>query len=191
MINTPTVPCILSDHQWQLVRQVLPPSPANRSRGRPLVPDRACLDGILYVIVNDIPWMFLPSDSPAPDLGVSTPGLGVPAPDLGVPTPDLGGYPPYSTCFRRFTTWVKNGTWDAVLSVLFTDLALRTGVDLWGEWSKWSASTLKHGRSARRHSPFRLPDAVCADESDKTVAMLFLRNLSALLEDNRRRRAKI
>jgi hypothetical protein len=139
----------LSDSQWGLVAPLISNQPSFPAR----------LDGILNVIVNDIPWMFLPADRYLP--------------------------------FRRYTAWVKTGAWDVILSVLFTDLTLRTGVDLWGEWSKWSVSTHKHGRSARRHTPFRLPDGFCADEYDHIVGMLFLRNLSALLEDDRRRRSKI
>jgi transposase len=163
MIQTQSTPYLLSDRQWQLIQNVLPSASPVPPRGRPLLPDRACLDGVLYVIVNSIPWICLPA----------------------------GRYPSYATCFRRYTVWVKNGVWDALLTVLFDDLALRTGVDLWHEWSSWSLSNLKHGRNSGRYSSFRLPEGLNTDEYDHIVGMLFLRSLSAMLEDDKHRRVKL
>ena len=153
---------LINDRQWQIVQAVIPPSPASQPLGRPPVPDRACLDGILYVIVNHIPWMYLPPDQ----------------------------FTPYATCFRRYTAWVKNGSWEAILFTLFDDLSLRTGVDLWREWSRWTLASLKSNSTGRK-APFRIPATIREDPYDYTIGMLFLRSITAMAADDLHRKVKI
>ena len=59
-----------------------PPKPKG---GRPRVPDRAALTGIIFVLKSGIPWELLP-----PELGC---GSGV-------------------TCWRRLRDWQEAGVWD-------------------------------------------------------------------------------
>ncbi|NUS17772.1 MAG: transposase [Streptomyces sp.] len=60
----------MDDDLWGLIEPLLPPWP-ERSPGPRPVADRLCLQGILYVLYNDIAWQLLPlelgfgSDRPA------------------------------------------------------------------------------------------------------------------------------
>ncbi|MDF9817208.1 transposase [Streptomyces sp. SPB162] len=51
-------PWIVDDDLWALIEPVLPPWP-ERSPGPRPVADRLCLQGILYVLHNDIAWQLL------------------------------------------------------------------------------------------------------------------------------------
>jgi hypothetical protein len=50
---------------WEMVRPLLPPERAKAKGGRPRVPERACLTGILYVRRTGIPWEYLPREMAA------------------------------------------------------------------------------------------------------------------------------
>ncbi|MEV5927314.1 transposase [Streptomyces cellulosae] len=56
-----TRPWIVDDDLWALIEPLLPPWPERASGPRP-VPDRLCLQGILYVLRNDIAWQLLPAE---------------------------------------------------------------------------------------------------------------------------------
>jgi transposase len=49
----------VDDALWALIEPLLPPWPARSPGPRP-VADRLCLQGILYVLYNDIAWQLLP-----------------------------------------------------------------------------------------------------------------------------------
>lgn len=49
----------MDDDLWALIEPLLPPWPEKAPGPRP-VPDRLCLQGILYVLHNDIAWQLLP-----------------------------------------------------------------------------------------------------------------------------------
>src|SRR5450759_4642212 len=75
---------LLPDPLWDLVEPFLP-TPARPPRGgRPRLPDRACLTGILFVLRSGIPWEMLPQE-----LGC---GSGM-------------------TCWRRLRDWQEAGIW--------------------------------------------------------------------------------
>ena len=76
---------LLPDDLWAVVAPLLPPPPPRPKGGRPRVPDRAALTGILFVLKSGIPWEMLP-----PELGC---GSGV-------------------TCWRRLRDWQQAGVWD-------------------------------------------------------------------------------
>ena len=54
-MSTPLLP----DALWNLIQPLLPPSPRRAKGGRPRLPDRACLTGILFVLRSGIPWEML------------------------------------------------------------------------------------------------------------------------------------
>ena len=51
---------LLPDDLWTRIEPLLPRVPVNPKGGRPRIPDRACLTGILFVLKTGIPWEYLP-----------------------------------------------------------------------------------------------------------------------------------
>lgn len=71
-------PWIVSDELWSLIEPLLPESRPKLVEGRPRVPDRQALYGILFVLHTGIQWEYLPQE-----LGFGT-GM---------------------TCWRRLAAW--------------------------------------------------------------------------------------
>src|SRR3712207_9478596 len=80
-----------SDELWALVAPLLLPERPKPKGGRPRVPDRAALAGILFVLRTGIPWEMLPRA-----MGC---GSGM-------------------TCWRRLRDWQEAGVWDRLHQVL-------------------------------------------------------------------------
>jgi len=91
-MSTPLLP----DALWKLIRPMLPSAPRRPKGGRPRLPDRACLSGILFVLRSGIPWEMLPQE-----LGC---GSGM-------------------TCWRRLRDWQEAGIWQLVHFALLDWLA--------------------------------------------------------------------
>ncbi|MEE9295822.1 MAG: transposase [Phycisphaerae bacterium] len=53
---------LLTDELWERIEPLLPPEPPKPQGGRPRVPDRACLTGILFVLRSGISWEYLPKE---------------------------------------------------------------------------------------------------------------------------------
>jgi len=53
---------LLPEVLWDLLEPFLPSSPRRPKGGRPRVPDRACLTGILCVRRSGIPWQMMPQE---------------------------------------------------------------------------------------------------------------------------------
>src|SRR5215204_969007 len=53
---------LVSDELWSIIEPLLPPEPAKPKGGRPRVPDRAALTGILFVLHTGLPWEMLPQE---------------------------------------------------------------------------------------------------------------------------------
>jgi transposase len=82
-MSTPLLP----DALWNLIQPLLPPSAHRPKGGRPRLPDRACLRGILFVLRSGTPWEMLPQE-----LGC---GSGM-------------------TCWRRLRDWQEAGIWQLI-----------------------------------------------------------------------------
>jgi transposase len=93
---------LVSDELWALVAPLLPPEPSKPKGGRPRVPDRACLTGIIFVLKSGIPWEMLPQE-----LGC---GSGM-------------------TCWRRLRDWQEAGVWDALHLALLDRLGAADRID--------------------------------------------------------------
>lgn len=76
---------LVSDSLWSIIEPLLPPACPRPKGGRPPVPARAALTGILFVLRTGIPWEMLPAE-----MGC---GSGV-------------------TCWRRLRDWQATGVWD-------------------------------------------------------------------------------
>src|SRR5665648_33398 len=86
---------LVSDDLWTLIEPLFPPEPAKPQGGRPRVPDRAALTGIIFVLKSGLPWDLLPAE-----LGC---GSGV-------------------TCWRRLRDWQQAGVWDRLHQTLLDRL---------------------------------------------------------------------
>lgn len=95
---------ILDDALWELIEPHLPRPKKKRRRfpGRPRVPDRAALTGILYVLMSGVPWEYLPQE-----MGC---GSGM-------------------TCWRRLRDWHKAGVWKRIHLMLLSELRAADKLD--------------------------------------------------------------
>ena len=112
---------LLPDELWAIVAPLLPPEPPKPKGGRPRVPDRACLTGILFVPRSGIPWEDLPRE-----LGC---GSGI-------------------TCWRRLRDWQAAGVWDRLHRALLDRLGEADRID-WSRASL-DAASVPAKRGARR-----------------------------------------
>jgi transposase len=76
---------------WEAIEPLLPEEPAKLKGGRPRIPDRAALEGIVFVLRTGCPWRLLPKE-----LGC---GSG-------------------STCWRRLRDWQEAGVWQRLHETL-------------------------------------------------------------------------
>ncbi|MFD5110560.1 transposase, partial [Streptomyces cinereoruber] len=81
---------MVDDDLWALIEPLLPPWPEKAPGPRP-VPDRQCLQGILYALHNDIAWQLLPLEL---------------------------GFGSGQTCWRRLERWQQAGVFDRCCHVI-------------------------------------------------------------------------
>ena len=93
---------LLPDELWAVVAPLVPPEPPRPRGGRPRVPDRAALAGILFVLRSGIPWRMLPRE-----MGC---GSGM-------------------TCWRRLRDWHEAGVWHRLHLALLERLARADQLD--------------------------------------------------------------
>ena len=93
---------LVSDTLWAVVEPLFPREPAKLKGGRPRVPNRAALTGILFVLQSGIPWEMLPQE-----MGC---GSGM-------------------TCWRRLREWQEAGVWSKLHRVLLDRLGYRNAID--------------------------------------------------------------
>jgi len=116
---------VLPDALWVVIQPLLPAERPKPKGGRPRVPDRAALTGILFVLKTGIAWEDLPQE-----LGG---GCGVP-------------------CRRRLRDWQAAGVWDALHRHLLDQLGAAGQLD-WSRASLDSASVpAKRGPADRAQS---------------------------------------
>ncbi len=53
---------LVSEGSWEVIGPLLPAESPKPKGGRPRVPDRAALEGIVYVLRSGIPWWMLPGE---------------------------------------------------------------------------------------------------------------------------------
>src|SRR3954465_1002304 len=103
---------LVPDALWEIVEPLLPEEPPKPTGGRPPVPDRACLTGIIFVLKTGIPWEDLPQE-----MGC---GSGM-------------------TCWRRLRDWQAAGVWQSLHRGLLDELGRADRID-WSRAALDSAS---------------------------------------------------
>ena len=96
-----TRPWIVDDDLWALIEPLLPPWPVRAPGPRP-VPDRLCLQGILYVLYNDVSWQLLPFEL---------------------------GFGSGQTCWRRLGRWHEAGVFEKLHRLLLAELHAADALD--------------------------------------------------------------
>jgi transposase len=93
---------LLTDELWARIETLLPPQKSKPKGGRPPVPDRAALTGILFVLRTGCQWEYLPQE-----MGC---GCGM-------------------TCWRRLRDWHELGVWETIWRLLLDELGLADEID--------------------------------------------------------------
>ena len=96
--NKPTITNI-SDELWNILSSTLPTEKPNKTIGRPVIPYRKVMDGILYVLRTGCQWKMLPNEF----------GSG-------------------STCHRRFQQWVKLDIFKKIWIILLKEYDNKKGI---------------------------------------------------------------
>src|SRR5687767_248250 len=113
---------LVSDDLWEAIEPLLPEEPPKPKGGRPRVPDRAALTGIVFVLRTGCPWRLLPKA-----LGC---GSG-------------------STCWRRLRDWHAAGVWERLHETLLNWLGDEATLD-WSRASADSLSVRAKKGASRR-----------------------------------------
>src|SRR5438105_15494102 len=109
---------LVSNELWAVVAPLLPPPSCDKLKpGRPRMPDRAALTGILFVLKTGIPWEYVPQE-----MGC---GSGM-------------------TCWRRLRDWQQAGVWHRLHTTLLNRLREADRID-WSRASIDSASVPAKG----------------------------------------------
>jgi transposase len=95
---------IVDDELWILIEPLLPPPKPRRTKnpGRFPVPNRAALNGILFVLKTGIRWNHLPTQR---------------------------GFGSGATCWRRLRDWHEAGVWDRLHELLLAKLRAADQID--------------------------------------------------------------
>ncbi|WP_237552767.1 IS5 family transposase [Streptomyces sp. SID5789] len=102
MGNRQSRPWIVSDELWSLVEPLLPKPGPKKVEGRPRVPDRQVLCGILFVLHTGIQREYLPQEL---------------------------GFGSRMTCWRRLAAWNEAGVWDQLHQLLLNELRSNNQLD--------------------------------------------------------------
>ena len=86
---------LLPSELWKKIEPVIAEMDPRSRTGRPRVPDRATLTGILFILKTGIQWEYLPKGMDC--------GSGM-------------------TCWRRLKRWHELGVWDRIHRLLLDDL---------------------------------------------------------------------
>jgi transposase len=112
---------LVTDELWETIEPLLPEEPPKPEGGRPRVPDRAALTGIIFVLKTGIPREVLPQE-----MGC---GSGM-------------------TCWRRLEEWHEAGVWERLHRALLDRLGEGDEID-WSRASLDSAAVPAPGGARR------------------------------------------
>src|SRR5580700_1188045 len=120
---------LIDDALWSRIEPLLPKPPRRRwkTMGRPPVPDRAALTGILFVLRSGLPWQMLPREM----------GCGSGSP-----------------CWRRLVELERAGVWRRLHETLLAELRRRGRLDQrWTVVDSGSVRAMRGGKKLDRTQP--------------------------------------
>src|SRR3712207_1915033 len=134
---------LVSEDLWEAIEPLLPKEPPKPKGGRPRVPDRAALGGIIFVLRTGTPWRLLPQELSC--------GSG-------------------STCWRRFRDWQAVGVWERLHATLLNWLGDAGAID-WSRASLDSLSVrAKRGEARPARTRSTAPKPAPSTTSSSTAA---------------------
>lgn len=117
---------LVPDELWGLVEPLLPKHPFTAGIGKPRVPDRICLTGILFVLKTGIPWEDFPHE-----MGCC--GM---------------------TLWNRLDEWRREGVWDRLHHLLLNKLREAELIDFTRVIVDSSSIRAVHGGKKRDPAPW-------------------------------------
>lgn len=146
-----TEPEQLTDEQWLLIADLFFDRPPSPQGGRPRVPARRCVEGILWILRTGARWKDLPSGFPSP-----------------------------ATCWRRHRKWSEEGVWQQAWGRLVRKLDWRGNIDCEETMADGTFAPAKKGANALvrpngakvRRSCFSLTAVACRSPQKSQVPVL-------------------
>jgi transposase len=117
---------LVSDELWKLVEPILPKHPYVPGVGKPRVPDRVCLTGIIFVLKTGIPWEDFPHE-----MGCC--GM---------------------TLWNRLDEWRQAGVWEQLHHLVLNQLRAEDRIDLTHVIVDSSSVRAVHGGKKRDQAPW-------------------------------------
>jgi transposase len=117
---------LVSDELWNLVEPILPKHPYVPGVGKPRVPDRICLTGIIFVLKTGIPWEDFPHE-----MGCC--GM---------------------TLWNRLDEWRQAGVWNQLHRLVLNQLRAQERIDLSRVIVDSSSVRAVHGGKKRDQAPW-------------------------------------
>jgi len=117
---------LVADELWELVEPILPKHPYVPGVGKPRVPDRVCLTGILFVLKTGLPWEDFPHE-----MGCC--GM---------------------TLWNRLDEWREAGVWDQLHHLLLSKLREAEQIDFSRVIVDSSSIRAVHGGKKRDQAPW-------------------------------------
>lgn len=107
---------VLTDAMWNQISRFFPDEPPGKQGGRPRVENRACMEGILWVLQTGARWGDMPNVYPSP-----------------------------ATCWRRLQEWEKSGAWIKAWRSILGEMDAQGLLDLRESFLDASFSPAKRG----------------------------------------------
>ena len=117
---------LVTDEFWAMVEPILPKHEPSLNGGRPRVPDRVCLTGLLFLLKTGLPWEDFPCE-----MGCC--GM---------------------TLWNRFKEWTQAGVWEQLHAVLLDHLRKHDALDLEKVVVDSASVRAVHGGKKRDRAPW-------------------------------------